>query len=156
MKRWCLGFIFDTSLAHVLLLRKGRTLHVGFWNGVGGNIDGSEAPAEAMARECAEETGLKIYPPFWDEVGSIQWHHQPSWRCHVFATWVADLFGRFGPPASNEYRETWPSDTPKVVSLDEIQNYPLAPHTEIFIRNAILKLKDPKREFVIIQEAGTV
>lgn len=50
----------------VLLIRKRRPRwQEGLLNGVGGHIELGESPAEAMAREFHEETGLQLEPEDW-------------------------------------------------------------------------------------------
>jgi len=59
-----LGFIFDTTLDKVLLIKKNRgpknVNMLGKLNGVGGHLKDKEPPLSGMQRECFEETGLKI------------------------------------------------------------------------------------------------
>ena len=53
----CDTFIPDTSLTRVLLIRRADN---GFWALPGGFHDLDETPATCAARECFEETGLRI------------------------------------------------------------------------------------------------
>jgi 8-oxo-dGTP pyrophosphatase MutT (NUDIX family) len=57
----------------------------GYWFTVGGGLDGGETPAQAAARELAEETGLTVDParlgePIWRNVTDFpfdgRWYHQ--------------------------------------------------------------------------------
>jgi 8-oxo-dGTP diphosphatase len=58
---YVLGFIFDKTFDHVVLINKLRPdWQKGFLNGIGGKIDDYEYPIEAMKRECFEECGLEI------------------------------------------------------------------------------------------------
>lgn len=53
--------------ANKVLLQR-RPSHVtwgGRWNGPGGKVDPGEQPVEAVTREVAEETGLRILEPTW-------------------------------------------------------------------------------------------
>jgi len=45
---------------HVLLVRRAVPPRPGFWALPAGYMDGDELPEEALAREVAEETGLRI------------------------------------------------------------------------------------------------
>lgn len=58
-KRFTLIFIFDTSLSHVLLVKKQRGYYIGMLNGVGGKIeDGDPSTESAALRELKEETSI--------------------------------------------------------------------------------------------------
>ena len=58
---YCLGFIFDQQLEKVLLIEKNKPeVFKGRLNGIGGKIEKDESGADAMVRECREETGLII------------------------------------------------------------------------------------------------
>jgi 8-oxo-dGTP pyrophosphatase MutT (NUDIX family) len=52
---YCVGFVFNEDLTEVLLLEKSKKLYIGKLNGVGGKIEASETPIEAMERELLEE-----------------------------------------------------------------------------------------------------
>jgi 8-oxo-dGTP pyrophosphatase MutT (NUDIX family) len=59
MQKYVVGFVFDPSREHVLLIQKLRPIwQAGLYNGVGGKIDGQESSWQAMRRECGEECGL--------------------------------------------------------------------------------------------------
>ena len=45
---------------HVLLVRRAVPPRLGYWALPAGYMDGDELPEEALAREVAEETGLRI------------------------------------------------------------------------------------------------
>jgi len=60
------GFIFSEDLTHVVLLEKlSPSWQKGLFNGVGGKIENDELPAQAMVRECEEETGVFIRENDW-------------------------------------------------------------------------------------------
>ncbi len=62
---YVVGFLFDRKRKLVVLIEKKRPeWQIGFLNGVGGHVEFSETPAEAMEREFEEETGLRILG--WD------------------------------------------------------------------------------------------
>lgn len=66
------GFVFDYNLERVVLIRKERPeWQQGKYNGVGGKIEPGEYPAQAMAREFEEETGVNIPPCNWTPFGKI-------------------------------------------------------------------------------------
>jgi 8-oxo-dGTP pyrophosphatase MutT (NUDIX family) len=59
-KRYSCGLIFNSDQDEVLLIRKNRPAwQAGFFNGIGGKIEGDETPLEAMIREAYEETTIK-------------------------------------------------------------------------------------------------
>jgi 8-oxo-dGTP diphosphatase len=49
----------------LLQLRPSHLTWSGRWNGPGGKVEPGEAPHETIAREVAEETGLRILEPTW-------------------------------------------------------------------------------------------
>jgi 8-oxo-dGTP pyrophosphatase MutT (NUDIX family) len=54
-------FVFVRRGEEFLVLRRSE-LQGGYWHGVAGGIEEAESPAEAAARELAEETGLVAEP----------------------------------------------------------------------------------------------
>jgi 8-oxo-dGTP diphosphatase len=59
MKHYVLGLIFNEPVTKVLLIQKLRPeWQKGRWNGIGGKVEKGESPAEAMARENKEESGM--------------------------------------------------------------------------------------------------
>lgn len=86
MKRWCLGFVFSFDLRQVTLLRKGRSLHTGLWNGVGGTLEKDDlgSSLNAMIRECEEETKIRIHSNRWVEVG-VLYGDVRSWSVNIYA-----------------------------------------------------------------------
>lgn len=94
IKRWCLGFVFSSDLRHVVLLRKGKSLHVGLWNGVGGALEETDlgSSLNSMVRECREETGIDIPLTRWTGVGILS-GPPGTWKVDVFAArmWTSDI-----------------------------------------------------------------
>ena len=60
MKNYVVGFVFDKSMNNVLLLLRYKEPYLHLYNGVGGKVEKSETPFEAMERELEEETGLVL------------------------------------------------------------------------------------------------
>lgn len=80
---YVLGFAFIPE-GDVALIEKSRPdWQRGRLNGIGGHREGAmETPADAMAREFMEETGVSIEPPEWRKVGIMRCDN--AWRCTVF------------------------------------------------------------------------
>jgi len=64
-----LGFAFDPSSGKVALIKKIKPAwQCGRINGVGGKVEPSETPAQAIVREFREETSLQIDGDKWEHV----------------------------------------------------------------------------------------
>lgn len=60
MRRYALGFMLDSTMSSVLLIRKRRpSWQAGRLNGIGGSTEPGETPFQAMIREFGEETGVR-------------------------------------------------------------------------------------------------
>lgn len=82
MKRYVLGFAFDTYGERVVLIEKQKpTWQAGKHNGVGGKIEEGETPIDAMVREFREETGVSTLERNWRQLGFMG---GPEWDCAVF------------------------------------------------------------------------
>lgn len=65
MKRYVVGFMFDTQKEFVALIEKARPAwQKGKFNGIGGHIENGESPDQAVRREFLEETG--VYHDQWE------------------------------------------------------------------------------------------
>ena len=61
MTEYVLGFLFSEDKQRVALIKKNNPVwQRGLYNGIGGKIEDSETPYEAMVREFKEETGVKF------------------------------------------------------------------------------------------------
>jgi 8-oxo-dGTP diphosphatase len=59
VKRYVVGFMLDSTLTKVVLIRKNRPeWQKGKLNGVGGKVEENESPWDAIHREFFEETGV--------------------------------------------------------------------------------------------------
>lgn len=87
MIEYVLGFAFSLDVSQFVGIHKlrGPREVVGRINGIGGKVEPSERPLDAMRREFAEETGVFYYP--WDYFGSMG---STSWRCRLYTTRLAD------------------------------------------------------------------
>jgi 8-oxo-dGTP diphosphatase len=62
MKKWVLGFCFDSTCKYVLLILKTKPDYLkGKLNGIGGKIEENDlTPYQAMVRETKEEAGIDV------------------------------------------------------------------------------------------------
>ena len=148
MKHWCLGFIFNKNLDHVQLLRKGRTMHVGKWNGVGGSIEPNESPVDAMTRETREESHWYIDKDFWVPVGQLIFPVLPG-EVHVFAAWISIITPTVHVDNIAILNE-WEDDSPVGVPIDYISVLPLAPYVADLVGASLGRLKDPSTSLINI------
>ncbi|GAB4572422.1 MAG: 8-oxo-dGTP diphosphatase [Anaerolineae bacterium] len=83
MVEYTLGFIFDASRQHVLLIHKNRPAwQAGKINGVGGKLEPGESPLEGVQREVYEETGLRLPAGAWTPTAVLAGE---GWQVHVLA-----------------------------------------------------------------------
>lgn len=79
---YVVGFLVSPSTDEVLLVRKNRPAwQAGRLNGIGGHIEPSEKPWDAMEREFQEETGLRVQP--WEHMATMTFPGAAIWfyRC---------------------------------------------------------------------------
>ncbi|PLS18885.1 hypothetical protein CVD28_00345 [Bacillus sp. M6-12] len=69
MKEYVVGLIFDNNMEHVLMLKRAKEPYGDLYNGVGGKIEPTESPKEAMIRETEEEIGLT--PEFFTKTNHL-------------------------------------------------------------------------------------
>lgn len=73
MKRYTVGFVFDSTMENVLLIHKTHPeWQKGKINGPGGKLEENETPHACVAREIQEETTLSIPPEKWTLVAEIE------------------------------------------------------------------------------------
>ncbi|OLR90142.1 NUDIX hydrolase [Actinokineospora bangkokensis] len=58
----CVGALVRDVHGKLLLVRRGREPGRGLWSVPGGKVEPGESDAEAVVREVAEETGLRVRP----------------------------------------------------------------------------------------------
>lgn len=82
---YVLGFLFDPGLHSVVLIEKLKPAwQAGKLNGVGGKVEQGEALDAAMAREFAEETGVRIRPQDWAQYATLTGADGRHFAVHVF------------------------------------------------------------------------
>lgn len=89
-KSYALGFAFDETLRHVVLLQKAKPeWAAGMWNGLGGKVEHGETPLQAMEREFEEECGVLIPQDNWLTLGAFQ---RPGWFVQCFVARTNAIF----------------------------------------------------------------
>ncbi len=147
MREWCLGFILPKNKNSVILLKKSKTMHIGLWNGIGGKIEGNEAPRAAMERECAEETPLRIVKEEWLPVGRLlSTRTEDPW-----IVWIYTAYGQLDKDTLVSH-DSGIADMPYQVELRHLKNFRLAPHTEMLIYACIEKLRFPNAASIDVTE----
>ncbi len=58
----CVGAVVHDEAGRLLLIRRGHAPSAGLWSVPGGRVEPGETEAEAVVREVAEETGLRVVP----------------------------------------------------------------------------------------------
>jgi 8-oxo-dGTP diphosphatase len=106
--RTCLCLVVRTSGRREVLLGFKKTgFGAGRWVGLGGHIEDGEEPAEAAAREVAEESGLHVAASSLSHMARLTFIFpaRPSWdqTAEVFVT--ADFAGE--PAESDEVIPRW-------------------------------------------------
>jgi 8-oxo-dGTP diphosphatase len=62
MRVRCVGAIVHDTEGRLLLIRRGQPPGEGMWSLPGGRVEACESDADAVVREIAEETGLRVEP----------------------------------------------------------------------------------------------
>jgi 8-oxo-dGTP diphosphatase len=58
----CVGAVVHDGRGRLLLIRRGHAPSAGLWSVPGGRMEPGETEAQAVVREVAEETGLRVHP----------------------------------------------------------------------------------------------
>lgn len=105
--RYVAGFMFSPDRQRVALIRKKKPAwQAGLLNGIGGKIEPGESPAQAMAREFHEETGVQVVESF----RRFAFLSGPGWSVDFFYT-VGDV----------DALRTMEEEEVTVLRLDEIR-----------------------------------
>lgn len=83
MTEYSTGFMFDGTRV-ALIIKNRPAWQSGRMNGIGGHIEEGESPAQAMAREFAEETGFITEPADWNPLAILAGE---DFKVHFFYTW---------------------------------------------------------------------
>ena len=83
MKKYTLGFIFNSSMDKVLLVHKlSPEWQRGKLNGLGGKLEPGEGGLDCIVREVREESGLSTEKDAWVRLGNLA---SDDWSVDVFA-----------------------------------------------------------------------
>lgn len=112
MTRYVLGFAFDGTRQHVLLIGKQKPAwQSGRLNGIGGKCEPEDRNAwAAMQREFHEETGLATPADAWVKFATME---SPLWHISCFATLGIDLHAARAPEGKEQ---------PQVISVDALRS----------------------------------
>ena|SRR5690625_1240068 len=118
--------VMTDGAGRVLLIKRGREPNRGLWSLPGGRVEPGETPQQAVGRETAEETGLRV------AVGRELWAFQATapngqtYKIHTFAVRVTAGALR---PDDDAADARW-------VDPSEIDLLPLTPNLADYLRRA--------------------
>lgn len=156
MRRYVLGFVFDSGYHNVLLICKDRpSWQAGRLNGLGGKIEEGESPARAMERELREETAgrlgneVELGPYGRLQGGSGSRTASEGWEVWLF--W-GKLRGGFPPSVG---RVATDEGMIQVVSREDLSSWPVLPNLRYLVPMAVNHARGIDRAcFFEIVESG--
>lgn len=110
----CVGAIIYDTEGRLLLIRRGHPPGEGLWSLPGGRVEAGESDAEAVARELAEETGLRVEPGRL--VGSVE-RAGPAGVTYDIHDYAAVVTGGTLTPGDDASDARW-------VTPDELRHLP--------------------------------
>jgi 8-oxo-dGTP diphosphatase len=90
MRVRCVGAIVHDAGGRLLVIRRGHPPGEGLWSLPGGRVEAGESDAEAVVRELAEETGLRVEPG--GLIGAIE-HADPGGVTYDIRDYAAIVTG---------------------------------------------------------------
>jgi ADP-ribose pyrophosphatase YjhB (NUDIX family) len=133
MTNYVLGFLFDTDMRHLVLIRKNRpTWMVGKWNALGGCLEEGEGFCGAVVRECEEESGIRTEESEWTEFAGIK---GDGFRVVCFYATTKEIMNADGHTSEDERAVVC-----SVSGLSELQ---LVPDVQWLAHAAIMRSKHP-------------
>lgn len=125
---YVLGFVFDETKEHVLLIRKNRPdFQKGKLNGLGGAKEKEDADLLiAIKRETKEEANLEIenYEPYY-----VYGHDGDEFQMTVFRAFI--------PLAELKKFQTTTDEKLKLIKVKDLLKYPLVNEVETLINTAL-------------------
>lgn len=90
MKPYVVGFLFNRTMSHVVLIKKNKPKwQAGLLNGVGGKVEAGESALQAMIREFHEEAGMVVEN--WQFFLELKQTEQPdAWDVFFFRAIMYD------------------------------------------------------------------
>ena len=112
----CVGAVVRDEQGRVLLIQRGREPGRGRWSVPGGRVEIGEADEAAVAREVAEETGLRVEVVRY--VGSVQ-RPAPDGGTYDIRDYLVRVIGPTTPTAGDD------ADDVRWVTRSELADLPL-------------------------------
>jgi len=130
MKRYVVGFAFDSQGWFALIEKNRPDWQKGLWNGIGGKIEGDESPADAMSREFHEEAGQLIPKEQWSCIGKMI--EENVFECYIFITTINVLDLK---SMTDERIRIFPPEARREMGV----RYPCLPNVPVLLELSLLK-----------------
>ena len=138
MQEYVAGFLFDSYLEYVVLIRKEKPAwQKGKLNGVGGKIEEGETPAQAMRREFLEETGMDV--EHWNQYVTLTGE---GFTVHFFHARSHDPF----------LVKSTTDETVRVYEIENLSRLQTIPNLQWLIPCALNMPNERVRNFTITEE----
>ncbi|MBO0849555.1 MAG: NUDIX domain-containing protein [Pseudonocardia sp.] len=95
----CVGAVVNDHSGRLLLIRRGQPPGQGLWSLPGGRVEPGESDHQAVIREVAEETGLRVRPGRL--LGTVH-RPAPSGATYLIADYACELIGPDQPSSGTD------------------------------------------------------
>jgi 8-oxo-dGTP diphosphatase len=112
----CVGAVVYDREGRLLLIRRGQPPGQGLWSLPGGRVEPGESDHQAVVREVAEETGLRVRPGRL--LGTVR-RPAPSGATYLIADYACELIGPDRPRSGSD------ADDARWVDADDYAELPL-------------------------------
>jgi ADP-ribose pyrophosphatase YjhB (NUDIX family) len=112
----CVGAVVYDRSGRLLLIRRGQPPGQGLWSLPGGRVEPGESDHQAVVREIAEETGLRVRPGRL--LGTVR-RRAPSGATYLIADYACELVGPDRPSSGSD------ADDARWVDADDYAELPL-------------------------------